>query len=151
MEVWTWKGLKRFLVLFFIDVATRQVEIAGISCGPWWDIALYIAVGFVWPSFVDEGEVTVNKKVPDLSQFAALLCFFLFVDNVLGRLERAREPARGGSDLANGSSYRSSPVLASSPNFCTGPRPSVQVLVLAEELESMRFRFFGQHAISDPG
>jgi putative transposase len=31
VEVWTWKGLKRFLVLFFIDLATRQVEIAGIS------------------------------------------------------------------------------------------------------------------------
>ena len=31
MEVWTWKGLKRFWVLFFIDLATRQVEIAGIS------------------------------------------------------------------------------------------------------------------------
>ena len=31
VEVWTWKGLTRFLVLFFIDLATRQVEIAGIS------------------------------------------------------------------------------------------------------------------------
>src|ERR1700758_1298569 len=31
VEVWTWKGLKRFLVLFFIDLATWQVEIAGIS------------------------------------------------------------------------------------------------------------------------
>jgi putative transposase len=31
VEIWTWKGLKRFLVLFFIDLATRQVEIAGIS------------------------------------------------------------------------------------------------------------------------
>ena len=33
VEVWTWKGLKRFLVLFFIDLATRKVEIAGISSG----------------------------------------------------------------------------------------------------------------------
>jgi len=31
VEVWAWKGLKRFLVLFFIDLATRQVEIACIS------------------------------------------------------------------------------------------------------------------------
>src|SRR5436190_7693184 len=31
VEVWTWKGLKRFWVLFFLDLATRQVEIAGIS------------------------------------------------------------------------------------------------------------------------
>lgn len=36
VEVWTCKGLKRFLVLFFIDLATRQVEIAGIrSAGKW--------------------------------------------------------------------------------------------------------------------
>jgi transposase InsO family protein len=33
VEVWTAKGLKRFLVLFFIDLCTRQVEIAGIVSG----------------------------------------------------------------------------------------------------------------------
>ena len=31
MEVWTVRGLKRFLVLFFIDLSTRKVEIAGIA------------------------------------------------------------------------------------------------------------------------
>lgn len=31
MEVWTKRGLQRFLVLFFIDLATRKVEIAGIA------------------------------------------------------------------------------------------------------------------------
>lgn len=30
-EVWTAKGLKRFLVLFFIDLSSRRVEIAGIA------------------------------------------------------------------------------------------------------------------------
>src|SRR5690349_212474 len=30
VEVWTVRGLKRFLVLFFIDLSTRRVEIAGI-------------------------------------------------------------------------------------------------------------------------
>jgi hypothetical protein len=29
--VWTRRGLQRFLVLFFIDLATRRVEIAGIA------------------------------------------------------------------------------------------------------------------------
>jgi putative transposase len=31
VEVWTTKGLQRFLVLFFIELSTRRVEIAGIS------------------------------------------------------------------------------------------------------------------------
>ena len=30
-EVWTAKGLTRYLVLFFIDLSTRKVEIAGIA------------------------------------------------------------------------------------------------------------------------
>jgi putative transposase len=31
VEVWTRKGLQRFLVLFFIELSTRRVQIAGIS------------------------------------------------------------------------------------------------------------------------
>src|ERR1700693_3539653 len=31
VEVWTRRGLQRFLVLFFIELATRRVEIAGIA------------------------------------------------------------------------------------------------------------------------
>src|SRR5947209_8002746 len=31
VEVWTARGLKRFLVLFFMDLSTRRVEIAGIA------------------------------------------------------------------------------------------------------------------------
>jgi transposase InsO family protein len=31
IEVWTTKGLQRFIVLFFIEVSTRRVQIAGIS------------------------------------------------------------------------------------------------------------------------
>lgn len=31
VEVWTTKGLQRFMVLFFIELSTRRVEIAGIS------------------------------------------------------------------------------------------------------------------------
>ena len=31
IEVWTRRGLQRFFVLFFIELATRKVEIAGIA------------------------------------------------------------------------------------------------------------------------
>lgn len=31
VEVWTQRGRQRFLVLFFLDLSTRQVEIAGIA------------------------------------------------------------------------------------------------------------------------
>src|SRR3954453_2138999 len=31
VEVWTRKGLQRFMILFFLDFSTRQVEIAGIA------------------------------------------------------------------------------------------------------------------------
>jgi transposase InsO family protein len=31
VEVWTRRGLQRFIVLFFIDLATRKVEVAGIA------------------------------------------------------------------------------------------------------------------------
>ena len=31
VEVWTCSGLKRFVVLFFIDLSTRRVQIAGIA------------------------------------------------------------------------------------------------------------------------
>jgi putative transposase len=33
VEVWTGKGLRRFMVLFFIELSTRRVQIAGISPG----------------------------------------------------------------------------------------------------------------------
>ena len=31
VEVWTRRGLQRFLILFFIELSTRKVEIAGIA------------------------------------------------------------------------------------------------------------------------
>jgi putative transposase len=33
VEVWTASGLKRFLVLFFLDLSSRRVEIAGVATG----------------------------------------------------------------------------------------------------------------------
>src|SRR6266851_170618 len=53
--------------------------------------ALYITVGFVWLFLVDGGaageEVTVRQGVPYGYQLAAMLCFLLFADNLLRRIE----------------------------------------------------------------
>jgi hypothetical protein len=53
--------------------------------------ALYSG-GIVWLPFVDDGEASVNEEAPDGYQLAALLRFFLFVDNLVGRLERGQPP-----------------------------------------------------------
>jgi putative transposase len=34
VEAWTKRGLQRFVILFFIELSTRKVEIAGIGSGP---------------------------------------------------------------------------------------------------------------------
>jgi hypothetical protein len=130
VEVWTWKGLKRFFVLFFIDLATRQVEIAGISSavnGFWMsqvgrnatdavDGILFgkrylihdrdplftadfqqmlgsVGVKSVKLPVVDDREATVNEEAPESYQLAALLAYFLFLDNLVLRLERGEAPA----------------------------------------------------------
>jgi len=57
---------------------------------------LYISVGFVWLSFADD-EVTEEEVVIRQGdrtygyQMAALLCFGMFADNVLRRIEGAGE------------------------------------------------------------
>jgi hypothetical protein len=43
VEVWTRKGLPRFMVLFLIDISTRRVEIGGITAktnGPWMGVRI---------------------------------------------------------------------------------------------------------------
>jgi hypothetical protein len=54
--------------------------------------ALYITVGFVWLFFADGGaageEVTIRQDDGPYSyQLAAMLCFLIFADNLLGRIE----------------------------------------------------------------
>jgi putative transposase len=34
IEVWTRKGLQRFVVLFFLELSTRRVEVAGVAATP---------------------------------------------------------------------------------------------------------------------
>ena len=54
--------------------------------------ALYIVVGFVWLSFTDDGEageeVTIRESNSSYAyQVAALMCFLIFADSLLGRVE----------------------------------------------------------------
>ena len=59
--------------------------------------ALYVAVGFVWLLFTDDGTMDQNRW-PEESvarrddrlygyQLAAMLCFLIFADNLLRRIE----------------------------------------------------------------
>jgi hypothetical protein len=63
--------------------------------------ALYITVGFVWLFFADDGaageEVTIQQDDGPYSyQLAAMLCFLIFVDNLLGRIEDLGRPCGFG-------------------------------------------------------
>ena len=55
---------------------------------------LYVAIGFVWLSFTDDGEEEVTIRQGDGGygyQVAALMCFVVFADNVLRRMEGQQE------------------------------------------------------------
>ena len=57
--------------------------------------ALYMVVEFVWLSFADDGAVgeqaTIRQSLGSYAyQVAALLCFLIFADNLLGRIEGNR-------------------------------------------------------------
>jgi hypothetical protein len=53
--------------------------------------ALYIVIGFVWLSYADDGEAVETcigqHDGSDAYQLIALLCFVVFVDNLLARIE----------------------------------------------------------------
>jgi hypothetical protein len=62
---------------------------------PFWVIlghnALYILVGLIWLSIVDQGDdeesLTIRPNPPQRYLYAAMLCFLLFTDNLVGRIE----------------------------------------------------------------
>jgi cytochrome bd-type quinol oxidase subunit 2 len=54
--------------------------------------ALYVVVGFAWLSFADDGEAGEEATIRESNssyayQVAALICFVIFADNLLGRIE----------------------------------------------------------------
>ena len=53
--------------------------------------ALYILVGFIWLSFLDHGDdeesPTLRRNPTQSYLYAGMLCFLLFTDNLVGRME----------------------------------------------------------------
>ena len=67
---------------------------------PFWALLghniLYIIVGFVWLSFADDGvtdeEITIRQGHGEYAyQVTALVCFLIFADNLLARIEGTEE------------------------------------------------------------
>jgi hypothetical protein len=97
---------------------------------------LYIAVGFVWLYFVDDGDATVNEEAPYGYQWAGCFVSSYFSIMCWGGWKAGQRLSGAGSDLADGSSYCSLLVSLSCASFCTGPPPSVPPLVNLEHLNS---------------
>jgi transposase InsO family protein len=57
VEVWTRRGLQRFFVLFFMEVSTRKVEIAGIA-----SVASGLWMGQIGRNLTDAGDGILNGK-----------------------------------------------------------------------------------------
>lgn len=94
-----WSG---FCLAGLLCVGLAVVKLTTEGHWSWWRVllplwvimghnALYILVGLTWLSFVDHGEdeenLTICPNPPHSYQYAGMLCFLLFVDNLLGRME----------------------------------------------------------------
>ena len=94
-----WSG---FCLAGLLCVGLAVVKLTTEGHWSWWRVllplwvilghnALYILVGFIWLSFVDHGEdeenLTIRPNPPHRHQYAGMLWFLLFVDNLLGRME----------------------------------------------------------------
>ena len=94
-----WSG---FCLAGLLCVGLAVVKLTTEGHWSWWRVllplwvimghnALYILVGLIWLSFVDHGEdeenLTIRPNSPHSYQYAGMLCFLLFVDNLLGRME----------------------------------------------------------------
>ena len=81
------------------------LKLTGEAQWSWWRVLLpfwivlghnilYVAIGLVWLSFTDDGEEEVTIRQGDGGygyQVAALVCFVVFADNVLRRMEGQQE------------------------------------------------------------
>jgi len=89
----------------FLCLVLAVLKLTGEAHWSWWRVLLpfwvvlgnnilYVAVGFVWLSFTDDGEEEVTIRQGDGGhgyQVAALVCFVVFADNMLRRMEGQQE------------------------------------------------------------
>ena len=99
--------MQGFYLAGFLCLMLAGLKLTVEGLWSWWRVllplwvvlghnALYIAVGFVWLTFTDDGttgdEVTIHQSDgSDAYQVAALLCFLLFADNLLEHIEGTGE------------------------------------------------------------
>ena len=94
--------LPGFCLAGLLCVGLAFVKLTAEGHWSWWRVllplwvilghnALYILVGFIWLCFVDHGDdeesLAIRPNPPHSYQYAGMLCFLLFVDNLLGRME----------------------------------------------------------------
>ena len=89
----------------FLCLVLAVLKLSGEAHWSWWRVLLplwvvlghnilYVAIGLVWLSFTDDGEEEVTIRQGDGGygyQVAALVCFVVFADNVLRRMEGQQE------------------------------------------------------------
>jgi hypothetical protein len=101
-----------FYLAGFLCLALAVLKLTIEGHWSWWRVlfplwvvlghnVLYIAVGFAWLSFAEDGaageEATIRQSDgSNAHQLAALLCFLVFADNLLGRIEGTGVTTWGG-------------------------------------------------------
>ena len=97
-----------FYLAGFLCVMLTALKLTIEGDWSWWRVllplwvvlghnALYIVVGFVWLFFADDGtvgeeEIAGQGDGPYAYQLAAMLCFAIFADTLLGRIEELERP-----------------------------------------------------------
>ena len=97
--------LMGFYLAGFVCVVLAILKLTIEGHWSWWRVllplwvvlghnAVYIAVGFAWLRFADDGEATIRPNDgASAYQLAAMLSFLIFADNLLGRIEGTAETA----------------------------------------------------------
>ena len=100
-----------FYLAGFVCVVLAILKLTIEGHWSWWRVllplwvvlghnAVYIAVGFAWLRFADDGEATIRPNDgASAYQLAAMLCFLIFADNLLGRIEGTGRDCVVGTEI----------------------------------------------------
>jgi hypothetical protein len=94
--------LPGFCLAGLLSVGLAVLKLTAEGHWSWWRVllplwvilghnALFILIGLIWLSFVDHGDdeegLIIRPNPPQSYLYAAVLCFLLFTDNLVGRME----------------------------------------------------------------